>query len=533
MAIFFLKSATCLLVLLLFYRYVLQREAMYHLNRFYLLAAVVVSFLIPLYTIEVEQEVFQVGETVAVASTVSTNLSGPETPVVSSEKRIDWPLVLISLYLTITAVLLLRFVLNFKSLFKKIRNNQSIIYKDKKLILLKGTCSPFSFLDYIFVAQADFDSGNITDAVWIHESTHVREKHSWDNIFVEFLLVFLWFHPVLYWAKEAIKLNHEFIADQAALQTVPVAKYKLELFGMLLAGRHINFSSSLNFSLTKKRIEMMGYVANGNMRWFKTFAILPLLIGLIYFFSDKSFAQEEARKAKTLTYGKGDNQAVDLKVFLSNSGAVSNGQQQYRIENLDDMLHQLLREIEAPVVQVTVDPDTPMGLVNDLQSALFAQGVSHIVFLRSVQQVQSTPNRPKDVFYSKTVFVIEDLNGNKTRKTYKQLTEAQQAGLPEPPPVPVRSSPSAETFLEWKDGEKFALWLDGKHIPNQVLDRMKPADIAHSFTSFVHKNARSGRFPQQYQVHMYSEEGFADTYGPQSDYATKPIGGEMSFKEGN
>ena len=51
------KSILCLLVLLLFHRLVLQQEVLHRFNRFFLLAAIIGSFLIPLVTIEMEREI--------------------------------------------------------------------------------------------------------------------------------------------------------------------------------------------------------------------------------------------------------------------------------------------------------------------------------------------------------------------------------------------------------------------------------------------------------------------------------------------
>jgi hypothetical protein len=36
-------------------------------------------------------------------------------------------------------------------------------------------------------------------------------------------------------------LNHEFIADQAALKIIPVEKYKLELLSMVLTGQNFGW----------------------------------------------------------------------------------------------------------------------------------------------------------------------------------------------------------------------------------------------------------------------------------------------------
>src|SRR5690606_3766966 len=128
-----------------------------------------------------------------------------------------------------------RFVRNIKILVNKIQRNIKINYRDQTLVLLKEESLPFSFLKYIFVAESDLENGKFTDAVFAHECTHIQEKHSWDNLFIGILLVPFWFHPGLYWAKAAIKLNHEFIADEVALRSTPIEKYESQLLAMMLS----------------------------------------------------------------------------------------------------------------------------------------------------------------------------------------------------------------------------------------------------------------------------------------------------------
>ncbi|MCL6257920.1 hypothetical protein M3O96_02385 [Aquiflexum sp. TKW24L] len=136
----------------------------------------------------------------------------------------------------------------------------------------------------------------------------------------------------------------------------------------------------------------------------------------------------------------------------------------------------------------------------------------------------------KDFYYKNSTFFIQDKNGNKTKKTYSELTENEKSELREPPTVPIKASPSAETFLGWKDLKKFALWLGGLNIPNTKLDGMKATQIVHVFSSRVHDNARSERFPQPYQVHLYTEAGFEKTFGPDSDFVTKPLSGTITLR---
>lgn len=536
MALYFIKSAVCLLLLLLFHRLVLQKEAMYHFNRFYLLFSVVVSFLIPLNTIEVAaiQPLFE--PEVPTEFVPAVESLGMQPVVSQAEKSLDWKLVLTLFYGLISFALLVRFVRNINILFEKVNRNVLIKYRGENLVMLLEDCPPFSFLKYIFVSRTDFESGKFTDAILIHESTHVEEKHSWDNLLVEFLLVFFWFHPGLYWVKTAIKLNHEFIADQAALKIIPIEKYKLELLSMVLTGQNFGLASSLNFSLTKKRLEMMKRNTTRSMKWIKIMALLPVFGSLVYFVSERVIAQNVEKLPRTINYldlGGDKRDDVDIHLNFIESGVVSVDNKTYPLAQTSEILKQVPKKENGLVARVSVNRGISTGDVFDLQMALFDNGVTHVELVKSEKKTvlsDSVPLGKKDLYYEHTTFYIQDKNGNKTQKMYSELTENEKSELPEPLTVPVKKNPSSETFEGWKDSKKFALWLDDLIIPNTKLDGMEPTQIVHVFSSRVHDNARSERFPQPYQVHLYTEAGFEKTFGPNSDFVTKPMGGTVTLK---
>src|SRR5690606_20212903 len=186
----------------------------------------------------------------------------------------------------VSAGFLLRFLRNFRRLVHQIRANPHLVYRGETLVLNPDHRSPFSFLKYIFVSRRSFEQEGISDAVFTHERCHVREKHSWDILLVEALLVPFWFHPGLHLAKQVIKLNHEFIADQAALSTTSIQDYQRQILNILLDRPTQHMVSSLNFSLTKKRMQMMKKNSGSPFKWMKLLVLVPLLGALVYFFGE-------------------------------------------------------------------------------------------------------------------------------------------------------------------------------------------------------------------------------------------------------
>lgn len=339
---YLLKSVLCLLLLLLFYRLFLQQEVLHRFNRFYLLAAVLGSFLIPLITFEVKNEISPtpLSEFVFPAEVPSmdlpTALTSTETsPIASSPNaEIPWAWIVWTFYLSGVLVFLIRFLRNIRIIRDQIRQNIQVIYKEETLVLLDRETSPFSFLSYIFYSRSNYEKDGIPEAVFLHEQCHVREKHSWDILLLELLLIPFWFHPGLYFARQAIRLNHEFIADQQVISKLPVRDYQ-NLLLAVLTYQPVGFGSSLNFSLTKKRFTMMKKTTSNTKKW----AVIGLSISLVLFsgflFSTKvavdkveqDLTNQGSRKVQVLTassqnlttylalYGKYQTQVNENRLF--------------------------------------------------------------------------------------------------------------------------------------------------------------------------------------------------------------------------
>jgi len=554
MMIYLLKSIACLLILVLLHRVLLQREVMHRFNRFFLLFSVAISFLIPLFTVEVPAAV---EEPTQVASQEyfpesSSQVYVDASPVYTSvvETQFNWEYLLIGIYSLISLIFLFRFVKNIKILVNQIQRNVKVSYRGQTLVLLKEDSIPYSFLKYIFVAESDLENGKFTDAIFEHERTHIVEKHSWDILFIESLLVPLWFHPGLYWAKESIKLNHEFIADEVALRSTSLEKYESQLLAMMISGQKHGLASSLNFSLIKKRFEMMKRKSLSSKSWIKALVLVPVLGALVYFFSEKVTAEAEANFTESELYvnaSKAELAAVDfdLTLELKSNGAISFENKDYDPDQAKDFIKKRKANAENFNINLITSATTKMGDLGDFQGLLRDLDIRKIYYKylnhdeRNTKRTESDQSEhysivhqgqlsrskgdqsdEKEEYYRYASIFVEDESGNLIPKSYKELTASEKTFLYEPLKAPARSQPSSKVFDSWKNPKDFALWLDGKVIPNSQLDQMSNSEIALFFSSFVHLNARSERFPQEYQVHMYSSKGYQKEFGEESGFET-------------
>ncbi|MFC3417620.1 hypothetical protein [Algoriphagus hitonicola] len=142
---------------------------------------------------------------------------------------------------------------------------------------------------------------------------------------------------------------------------------------------------------------------------------------------------------------------------------------------------------------------------------------------------QSLQKMTKSKYFSQTKFILKFPDGELEEMSYEELPQKIKDELHEAPGKIEPNAPTADIFESWKDGDEYALWLDGKVIPNSKLNEISQDEIVHFFSSYVHDNARSERFPQDYQVHLYTLEAFENTYGENSDIRTKPLRGTVTI----
>lgn len=70
------------------------------------------------------------------------------------------------------------------------------------------------------------------------------------------------------------------------------------------------------------------------------------------------------------------------------------------------------------------------------------------------------------------------------------------------------NAPTPNDYEKWKNATEFALWINGKPVNNKALENYKAVDFVHYSSSYVYNNARSERFPQPYQISLYTRSEF-------------------------
>lgn len=135
----------------------------------------------------------------------------------------------------------------------------------------------------------------------------------------------------------------------------------------------------------------------------------------------------------------------------------------------------------------------------------------------STKSIKSTTQSSS--YYDNTIVVFKDKNGNKREVKYADLDEENKKRISPPPPEARRMKVSEIQFDKFKNKKNYAVWIDGVVIENDKLNSLSSNDFVFVTESFVYKNARSKRFPQEKQVHLYTEIGFVKAFINKEEYA--------------
>jgi hypothetical protein len=105
----------------------------------------------------------------------------------------------------------------------------------------------------------------------------VKQKHTIDIVWSEWLCILNWYNPFAWLLRNAIRENLEFIADSKVLQN-GIDKKQYQYLLLKVVGVHQNnIATSFNFTSLKKRIAMMNKMRSAKLHIIRFIFVLPLL----------------------------------------------------------------------------------------------------------------------------------------------------------------------------------------------------------------------------------------------------------------
>ncbi|AWH84013.1 hypothetical protein HYN59_02305 [Flavobacterium album] len=301
---FIITSTISLGVLLAVYHLLLEREKMHRFNRFYLLAALAFSFVIPFITLPAALAVMPaVTEKATVSGLLSTGVTPATITAAAAPQDVNyWTYTGWGLYGLIVLGLAIRFSVNIRRFYNVKKQSRTLAYEGVALVILKDNVLPHTFLDNIFISEKDYEERFAAPELLTHELTHIHQRHTLDILFIELVKIVLWFNPLVYLYKRAIQMNHEFLADENVVgEHNNVPAYQQLLLEKAIPSPVYALASTINFNITKKRFIMMTKTTTKIRAAILQLAILPVIAALMLLSCSTSDIVESKTAAAIVT----------------------------------------------------------------------------------------------------------------------------------------------------------------------------------------------------------------------------------------
>lgn len=554
--LYFAKASALLAVFFLAYYFLLRKETFFTANRWFLLAGIITSLLLPkiifVKTIWIEPaatvnyapiETTKEPIVFDAISNAEAGLSSPlhtvsENSVITTEPlmveepgfEINWLYAIVGVYLIGMLFFLVKFTQDFWGLRKIFRNQTVELHGRFKFVDTDRIQSPFSFFNYIVYNSNHFKKEELEN-ILEHEKVHSSQMHSADMILSQLFCIAFWFNPFAWLHKKAIVQNLEFIADSTALKAVPDRIIYQKTLLKVSAPHHcIPITNHFFQSLIKKRIVMLNTNQSKKRNSWKYAIVLPLLTIFMLQFQVETIAQEKedgkVQEQQTSNYEvRVDKNSTDdylkaqSKIFKNNHG-------------IDLKFSKIKRNSDKEIVAIKTTYKDKNGNSGDsylkgkepIQPFLLSREDNKVV-VSNVPAVYGSFNTP-------TVYGKFKNNSSPVALTYKTGMPAMPIP-PVPPTMPnVPALPNAPTFpqlpapptpptseydensAEWKKFEeqiaKFEAEMDAKEGDiakfEQAMEKFA-AQVEATYTKDVEK--QMAEFEKKMKVYEKEMEVYA------------------------
>jgi TonB family protein len=401
--IYLLRSAVWITGFAMVYLLFLRNEKFFLLNRIYLITGILASVFLPLVTVRYFAEIPAAqGDVTAGLLTGSVLKDGAGERILAIS--------LVSVWLTGVLIILSRYVAQVIPVLRAAANADSA--SGYPVRVLRSPEFPGSFSLFSLVVVNPSVSDTETREIMNHEMVHIRQKHWFDLVLSSLLCAVQWFNPAAWIYSRFIRQNHEYLADEEALQrSSDPAVYRAVLLNQIAGSPVIDLGNFFSYSLNKKRFLMMKNTISSPWRKLRLLLILPVAALVLY-----AFAEPQYRMAS-------DEQGL-TPAITANAAMVKNVSGMVTDEK-GNPLEGAAVVIKGSTVGTTTDVSGKFALKNVPDDAVLV--ISYVGFETKAVMVKAAGD------YIRTVM-----------KRGTMITDTVSVPPPPPPPPPAPSTGSAK-----------------------------------------------------------------------------------------
>ncbi len=276
-------------ILYAYYHFALRNKKFHHYNRFYLLAATVISITIPFLNIPVYFAQTETDSSFVLQTLTVFSSSGTDAPVIiaaGKQEHINWftwQNLSYAFYILIASIVLLRIIISLIKIRRIAKNNPIEQIDNIRFVNTNEPGTPFSFFRWLFWNRKIELRSEKGEQIFRHELFHIEQKHSWDIMYMELLTVIFWINPFFHLIKKEVKAIHEFLADQFAITENTKWQYA-ELLLMQALNTNQQLVNPFFHNQIKRRVAMITTSKKPRYQYLRKLMVLPLVsISVILF----------------------------------------------------------------------------------------------------------------------------------------------------------------------------------------------------------------------------------------------------------
>ncbi|MNS04213.1 BlaR1 peptidase M56 [compost metagenome] len=293
--IYLIKSSGLIGLFYLAYYFMLRKETFFNNNRWFLLAGLFTSVILPLVFIT---------KIVWIEATPSNiDWSGVPITTYDEEKSFEdyLPMITAAAYGIGILLLLTKFAFDFYSLNSVLKGKTIQQQADFKFVDISENLAPFSYFNTIVYNSSLYNASEL-ESILEHEKVHSEQNHTADVLISRLFCVVFWFNPFIWLYKKAILQNLEFIADSEASKKISDKKaYQITLLKITTQENCVAITNHFYQSLIKKRIVMLNKNQSRKRNLWKYAFVLPVLVAFVFLFQMKVIAKERENQTVSKT----------------------------------------------------------------------------------------------------------------------------------------------------------------------------------------------------------------------------------------
>lgn len=345
--VYILQSAVCLAILFLFYSILLSRETFYRYNRVALLCLIPLSFVLPLCHLPLFTESESAApvpvvilDNLSAFSYVTDDVGATAAPV---------PVALVAaivLYWAGVVFFVARYIVTIVHLLRLMSSGRRVTDDEsRQIIVLPRSIAPFSWFGRIVLSEEDYAAHS--REILLHESAHIRKRHSLDLLVADLCTWLQWFNPAAWLLKRELQTVHEYEADAEVIdQGIDARQYQLLLIKRSVGSKFYCVTNHFNHNKLNKRITMMLKKKSNRKATWKYLYVIPVALCTVTVFARPEVSERLDEIASTdllamldqddsqsatdqsqmvITAASNSNQTNTLNVNIDESGDSSQG----------------------------------------------------------------------------------------------------------------------------------------------------------------------------------------------------------------